>query len=220
MTECIAVFHPQTFHIGYDEITLRGRFPNPDCPYCHGATATALMTESANHLASWLAARGIGTMMWGDMLLGPDEAADATRATTVVEARLRRAGLSKKITITDWHYVWNADHRSLEALQQAGFPTIAATWEEPVNIFRFSQAAIASGSQGLLQTTWDGYFPDQREMKRELDQFAAYVIAADYAWSGRSDPPAQLGYDAREIFRRAYQGKFAWPRKNAAATVN
>jgi hexosaminidase len=220
MTECIDVFHPQMFHIGFDEITLRGRFPNPDCPFCHGATATTLMTESANRLAEWLAARGIKTMMWGDMLLGPGEAADATSAATVAEAKLRRSGLSKKITIADWHYVWNADSTSLDALQRDGFHTIAATWEEPVNIFRFSQAAIFSGADGLLQTTWDGYFPDQREIKRELEQFAAYVIAADYAWSGRRDPPAQLGYDAREIFRRAYQGKFGWPGEKNIDSVN
>ena len=217
MTECIEVFHPTTFHIGHDEITLRGRFPDPDCPYCRGATATTLMAESANRLAAWLAGQGIATMIWGDMLLGPGEAADATTAKTVALARERRAAISKTITVADWHYVWNADRRSLDALQQDGFHTIASTWEEPVNIFRFSQAAVASGADGLLQTTWDGYFPDQREIKREIDQFAAYVLAADYAWSGRKDPPAQLGYDAREIFRRAYAGKFATPRATAEA---
>jgi hypothetical protein len=209
MLECLDVFHTQTFHIGYDEITLRGRFPNPDCPFCHDANATALMDESANQLAGWLAARGIRTMMWGDMLLGPDEAADATSARDFAEARKRRAGLSKKIMIADWHYVWNADRRSLDALQNDGFHTIASTWMEPVNIFRFSQAAIASGSEGLLQTTWDGFFPDERALRNEIAQFSAYIIAADYAWSGRTDPPAQLGYEAKEIFLKAYAGKFA-----------
>jgi len=211
MTECIDVFHPKIFHIGHDEITLRGRFPNPDSPFYHGETPTRLMTESANRLADWLAARGIATMMWGDMLLAPGEAADATSAKTPGEAKERRAELSKKITIADWHYIWNADARSLKALQSDGFHTIAATWREPVNIFRFSQAAIATGSDGLLQTTWDGYFPDEREIKRSLDQFAAYVIAADYAWSGRADPPAKLGYEAGEIFLKAYAGKPAPP---------
>ena len=205
MAECIDVFHPQLFHIGHDEITLRGRFPNPDSPFYHGQTATTLTIESANRLADWLAVRGIGTMMWGDMLLGPGEAADATSAKTVADARARRAGVSKKITIADWHYIWNADTRSLNALQADGFHTVAATWMEPVNIFRFSRAAIAAGSDGLLQTTWAGYFPDERALKADTMQFAAYVIAADYAWSGRTDPPAKLGYDAREIFLKAYE---------------
>jgi hypothetical protein len=215
MTECIDVFHPQTFHIGHDEITLRGRFPSPDCPYCHAETATRLMAESANRLADWLAARGITTMIWGDMLLAPDEAADAANAKTVAEAKERRAAISQRITITDWHYIWNADDRSLKALQADGFHTIAATWREPVNIFRFSKAAVATGSDGLLQTTWDGYFPDERELKRDLDQFTAYVIAADYAWSGRVDPPAKLGYAAQEVFLKAYAGQFAPHRTNS-----
>ena len=217
MSECLDVFHPQTFHIGFDEITLRGRFPNPNCPFCRGETATTVMTESANRLAGWLAVRGVATMMWGDMLLGPAEAADATSAKSVAEAQQRRAGLSKKITIADWHYVWNADRRSLDAFQQDGFSTIAATWKNPVNIFRFSKAAVASGATGLLQTTWAGYFPDERALARETNQFAAYVLAADYAWSGRRDPPAKLAYDARKIFWQAYEGKFAWPRDDSAA---
>lgn len=204
LTECLDVFQPQTFHLGFDEITLRGRFPNPDCPFCHEATATTLMAESANQLAGWLAARGVKTMIWGDMLLAPGEAVDATNAKDGAEARARRAAMSKNITIADWHYVWNADRTSLDSLQQAGFHTIASTWEEPVNIYRFAQGAVASGADGLLQTTWAGFFPNERELQRELGQYAAYIIAADYAWSGRSDPPAQLGYDAKAVFRQAY----------------
>jgi len=209
MSECIDVFHPQTFQLGFDEITLRGRFPSPDCPYCHDASVTTLMAESANRFADWLAVRGIATMIWGDMLLGPGEAADATSAKTVAEAQARRAAISKNITIADWHYVWDSDRRSLDILQQAGFHTVAATWEEPVNIYRFSQAALASGSGGLLQTTWAGFFPDEKDMQREIDQYAAYIMAADYAWSGRSDPPARLGYEARAVFLKAYAAKSA-----------
>ncbi len=206
LTECLEVFHPQTFHLGFDEITLRGRFPNPDCPFCHDATATTLMTETANHWAGWLAARGVGTVIWGDMLLGPGEAADATSAKTPLEAAGRRTGLAKSITIADWHYVWDADRRSLDTLHHAGFHTLATTWSEPVNIYRFSQAALASGSGGLLQSTWAGFFPDERELTREVNQFAAYILAADYAWSGRAEPPAQLGYAAQAVFLQAYSG--------------
>jgi hypothetical protein len=44
-----------------------------------------------------------------------------------------------------------------------------------------------------------------------MDQFAAYVVAADYAWSGRSESPDKLGYDPKNIFLKAYAGKFARP---------
>jgi hypothetical protein len=210
MAECLDVFHPQMFHIGHDEITQRGRFPNPQCPWCGQETATSLMALSANQWADWLAARGIATMMWGDMLLAPSEAADATNAKDAAEAARRRAAISKKIIIADWHYS-NPSDRSLNTFRQAGFHTIASTWMQPEDVLRFSQAAIAAGADGLLQTTWDGFFPDESVLRREMNQFAAYVLAADYAWSGRSDPPAKLGYDAREIFLKAYAGKFARP---------
>jgi hypothetical protein len=41
------------------------------------------------------------------------------------------------------------------------------------------------------------------------------VIAADYAWSGRVDPPAKLGYAAQEVFLKAYAGQFAPHRTNS-----
>jgi hypothetical protein len=41
-----------------------------------------------------------------------------------------------------------------------------------------------------------------------MDQYAAFVLAAEYSWSGRSDPPEKLGYQARKIFLRAYAGEF------------
>ena len=216
LTECIEVFHPATVHLGHDEITMRGRFPNPECPRCHDQTVSGLMAQSANRLAEWLAGQGIATMMWGDMLLGPGEAADAMSSPSVTEAQARRAALSKSITIADWHYAWNADRRSLDALAQAGFHTIAATWSEPVNVFRFSNAAVTAAAGGLLQTTWAGFFPDDRVLRTQIAQFAAYVIAAEYAWSGRTNPPAGLGYDAQEVFRRAYAGEFNRPQKNLA----
>jgi hexosaminidase len=215
MTECIDIFHPKSFHLGYDEIAWRGRFPNTNCPLCKTETMTSLITKSANKLSDWLATRGIGTMIWGDMLLARGEADNATNAESLEEARKRRAGISKKIIIADWHY-WKGDRRSLDAFQQDGFHTIAATFSLQTNIFRFSQVAIAHGSDGLLQTTWDGFFPDESVIQKQTEQFAAYVLAADYAWSGRNESPDKLGYDPKEIFLKAYAGKFARPQPAAS----
>ncbi len=49
-----------------------------------------------------------------------------------------------------------------------------------------------------------GYFPDEHAMRSGLQQFTAFVLAAEYAWSGRKDTPAQLGYDPKEVFLKAY----------------
>ncbi len=204
LNECLPIFESKFCHIGHDEVTMRGRFPNPECPRCKDATTTALVVKHANRLSEWLSRRGIEGMIWGDMLLGPGEAKDATHAKTLADARQRRAEIDKRTIIVDWHYAASADARSLEILRQDGFRVVAASWYTPQNIFHLSQAALAGGAEGLLQTTWMGYFPDERAMKDQLQQFTAFVLAAEYAWSGRNESPSQLGYDPKEVFRKAY----------------
>ena len=204
LDECLPIFESKFCHIGHDEVTMRGRFPNPECPRCKDDTVTTLVVKHANRLSEWLRERGVGSMIWGDMLLGPGEAKDATHAKTVAEARQRRAEIDKKTIIVDWHYAASADARSLEILREARFRVVAASWYTPENIHHLSQAALATGAEGLLQTTWMGYFPDERAMKTQLEQFTAFVLAAEYAWSGRKESPSQLGYDPKEVFLQAY----------------
>ena len=205
LNECLPVFGSKYCHIGHDEVTMRGRFPNPECPRCKDSTTTELVVKHANRLNDWLHERGVEAMIWGDMLLGPGEAKDATHAKTLAEAQARRAGIATNILVVDWHYVASADARSLEILQKAGFRVIAASWYTPENIHHLADAAVATGAEGLLQTTWMGYFPDERAMKGELRQFTAFVLAAEYAWSGRKEAPAQLGYDPKAVFLKAYR---------------
>ena len=202
--ECLPIFGSKVCHIGHDEVTMRGRFPNPECPRCKNETVTALVVKHANRLSDWLSRQGVESMIWGDMLLGPGEAKDATHAKTLADAQQRRAAISKKTIIVDWHYAAGADARSIEILRKAGFRVVAASWFTPNNIWHLSQAALAANAEGLLQTTWMGYFPDERAMKDELRQFTAFILAAEYAWSGRTNAPAALGYDPEQVFQRAY----------------
>jgi hexosaminidase len=204
LNECLPMFGSKYCHMGHDEVAMRGRFPNPECPRCKDSTATELVVKHANRLNDWLKGRGVQAMIWGDMLLGPGEAKDACSAKTLADAKARRAGISTNITIVDWHYVASADDTSLRIFQKDGFRVIAASWFTPENIHHLANAAVASGTEGLLQTTWMGYFPDERAMKSELRQFTAFVLAAEYAWSGRKESPAQLGYDPKEVFLKAY----------------
>jgi hypothetical protein len=204
LNECLPIFGSKYCHLGHDEVTMRGRFPNPECPRCK-ETTTGLVLKHANRMHDWLHARGVEMMIWGDMLLGPGEAKDAANAKTLAEAQARRAGISTNIIIVDWHYVGSADDTSLRILQKDGFRVIAASWYTPENIHHLANAAVAAGSEGLLQTTWMGYFPDERAMRSELRQFTAFVLAAEYAWSGRKrEGPDQLGYDPKEVFVKAY----------------
>ncbi len=205
LAEAIEVFQPQTFHIGHDEVTLRGRFPNPDNRFHRaGESATDLVMKNLTSLHDWLGAQGIKTMVWSDMFLHPDEGADAASAPSVAEARKRRQMLPKDVTVVDWHYGSNAKYPSLELFKKDGLQTVAATWNTPQNIRNFSRAAQQNGSLGLLQTTWAGYFPDAGTLDSALSQFTAFVLAGDYAWSNRSEAPDALPYDVVAQWSAAY----------------
>jgi uncharacterized protein (DUF736 family) len=146
-------------------------------------------------------------MLWGDMLLAREEIKDgAAFAASVEQARETRAALPKDAIVCDWHYdtLGPDDFLSLKILKDAGFThVIASTWFKPMNIYGFAEAARRGGAWGLLQTTWAGYNLDEGALDRELKQFSAYVIAAEYAWSATSPPPDELPWRADEVLVRA-----------------
>lgn len=205
LREALGVFRPRVFHLGHDEVTLRGRFPNPECRRCSTSNTTDLMTAHAAELHGWLGSKGVGMMIWGDMLLAKDEGPDSAHAPNAAEARKRRKGLSRDTLVADWHYHPRKEYPSLGLLHSAGLETIACTWYEPHNISGFAREARKAGARGLLQTTWAGYFPDESVLSGpELRQFTAFILAAEYAWSGRADAPDALGYDPVRVFQQAY----------------
>lgn len=205
LAEALAVFRPAALHLGHDEVTLGGPFPHPDCPRCAGRTTTELVMDHARRFSEWLRARKVQPLFWGDMLLAKGEASDGAHAPNPQEAAARRAALPRGAVVADWHYGVGNGFPSLKLFHQAGFKTIACTWYEPRNIEGFARAAVRERSQGLLQTTWAGYFPHESVLSgKEARQFHAFVLAAEYAWSARPESPGQLPYRAAEVFRRAY----------------
>ncbi len=204
MGEALEVFQPKYFHLGHDEVTMRGRFPNPENPFYQAdKSAGDLVLENLNRLHAWLQKRGVQTMIWGDMLLAKEEGVDAANAPDSAEARRRRALVPRDVIVTDWHYGSNQEYPSLDIFKKAGLQTIAATWSTPLNIRFFTRAAVNNGARGVLQTTWAGYFPDQSTLKSEASQFAAFILAGDYAWSNRNELPSALPYDPISEWPRA-----------------
>lgn len=203
--EAIALFRPRIIHIGHDEVTMHG-FPKK--PANQAVGATKLLIDDTLHYHKYLEGRGVRTMIWGDMFLGPGEAPDACFAPTIAEAKRRRELLPKDIVIADWHYrpADPAEYKSLSIFSEAGFDTIACTWYQPKNIGNFVQAVAEERKQttaalGLMQTTWAGYSFDGQSLASNFEQYAAYVSAAQAAWTGDAEQAIKLDYQS-EFLRR------------------
>jgi hexosaminidase len=197
--EAVELFQPKYFHIGHDEFTHRGRVPFREETRKLTVEEILLLDTKRHH--EWFKARGIRVMMWGDMLLAPDEAPDAGHAANREAAARQRAELPKDILIADWHYVDTdpANYTSLKTFHDAGFQTVAAGWSRPGNIVHLAQAAYAAKSLGYLQTTWAGYSLDPGRFEKEIRQYAMYVLAAEAAWNA-DNPPDPESFPASAYF--------------------
>lgn len=215
--EALAMFQPRYFHIGHDEVTLHG-FPEKEENKKRGAET--LFFEDTLFYYRWLKERGLRMMMWGDQLLAPGEGAGATMASSKERAQWLRTKLPKDIIIADWHYDPAPPEHfiNLRILTESGFDVLACTWYTPLNILRFAKAAAdeqrswqANLSEkqkgqvlGLMQTTWAGYSFDQNSFDNSFDQYAAYVLAGEAAWTGGARELGEVPFDYRKEFARLW----------------
>ena len=231
--EALDIFKPRLFHIGHDEVKIPGnnvfgKYPARPANIKKGVTK--LFVEDVNRISDWLKVRGARPMLWGDMLLHDSEGVpikgaetlSAANAPSVAEAKSRRRQLPKDALIADWRYEAGSERNNgLSVLQSAGFETVGSAWYEPENIRGWAAEAIKNGSPGTLQTTWAGYDSNEALLDEEYRQFTAYVLAAEYAWSGTDLHPllpvhnrdvkklpaaSALPYSAASVFARAYRG--------------
>ncbi len=216
-TEAIDIFHPRLFHIGHDEVKVPsqdrafGKYPARPGNIAKGATA--LFVEDTNRIADWLRARSVRTILWSDMLLHESEGLPfpdvpimtAANAPSLAEAMHRREAMPRDAVIADWRYTPGDEQRNgLDLFRPRGQETLACPWFQPENIRGWAAQAIAHNSLGLLSTTWAGYDSNESllEWWPEYRQFTAYVLAAEYAWSGSERRP----YDVfGKPFYRGYE---------------
>lgn len=194
--EVIEELQPTTVHMGLDEFNMRGVARD-------ASFSTRLWTQHVPFLSEIARRHRVDMMVWSDIMLGPGEAIDAMNAEDGNHARQRRQVLPRGTYVADWHYADNPNpeaYRSLELWQREGFRPIASNWFRPNNIRGHTLAAARNGS-GVLQTTWAGYTTDWVNLIREPEQFAAYILAGDYAWSARQELPQNLPYDAHTLLR-------------------
>lgn len=196
--EAVDLLKPKAIHFGLDEIANRGMSKNP--------FETNEVWERTLPILAGIATRnGVTPMFWGDMGLSPSQAIDAGHGDDPASSLRRRTALPQGAWIGDWHYKNDPSPErfmfSLNLWKEHNFFPIASGWFNADNIAGFTQAAYRTGS-GYLQTTWAGYETTEENVHREMRQFAAYVLAADYAWSGRTDDPRTLDYDPVDVLAK------------------
>ena len=198
--EALEFFEPRGFHIGHDEVTMRGRFPYRSAD--SGMSVTDLVLKDTKKLNNWFRERGVQVYMWGDMFLYSDEAPDATFAPSQEAATERRARLHRDITVTDWHYapVEPDEFTSIPLWRDECFEVIGAAWHRPLNIRNLAHACINAGVKGFLQTTWAGFNFRIDDNEESWHQYWAYIMAAHYAWSGDERLPDELPFIPKEEF--------------------
>jgi len=200
--EAVTLLKPNTLHFGLDEVDMRGFPDDPEL-------VTQLWERQLPFLGGIARKHGKSMMLWGDKALAPGEAVDAAHGDSAEHAQRRRAAIPRGATITDWHYRALPEPqpllKSLQVFKNAGFRPIASAWYAPDNVRAFNLAADME-RVGTLQTTWAGYESNEENMLRNIEQFTAMVLAADYSWSGRGERIDKLPYDPVAVFRKLYFG--------------
>ena len=189
--EAFDLLHPRVMHIGFDEIGMIGFHLSRDREIDFWKRQLSFLHQYAREHRATL-------MLWGDMGLAPGEGPDACNGLTKERAALLRSTIPRGSFVADWHYLNNPDpavyKTNLRIWQQNGNRPLASPWLWPNNVRGFVQAAVEEGA-GLLQTTWADFESSEFNMLQNMEQFGAYVLALDYAWSGRQELPEALPYD-------------------------
>ena len=173
LDEAIALFRPRILHIGHDEVRNVVPFPWSDEGRRQGFGE--LFVRDTLRLYDHLKSRGVGTMMWADVLLTNEFIPEIAR-------------LPRDILMVDWQYQEAARYPSLDRLRAWGFPVLAATWYRHENVAAFARDALRAGTVGMLRTTWTGYFGNRTALLQN-QQIAGYLAAADHFWSAGGGEP-------------------------------
>lgn len=192
--ETFALLKPTTMHIGFDEIGMIG-FNLPR------EKEVDFFKTQINFLHNYAQQKNAKLMLWGDMGLAPGEGPDALNGHTKERAAMIRSYIPKESYVADWHYINNSNpdiyKTNLQIWKQNNNLPLASPWLWPNNVRGFVHAAIDENA-GVLQTTWADFESSEKNMLLNIEQFGAYILAMDYAWSGRKELPEQLPYNAIE----------------------
>ena len=145
--EVIEVSRPERYlHIGHDEVYHLGL-----CPRCRGKSHTELFVSDVMRLYEYLKSRGLGTMMWADML----------QPVTKYDTKQSIDLLPKDIVQLDFIWYFHMDDDVEDNLTAAGYEVILGNLYSS-HFPRYKERALKEGVIGGQLSTWCA--PNEREM--------------------------------------------------------
>lgn len=161
LIEIIEIFQPKYVHIGHDEVfgiqnyfKLQKKLRGKQILKAEDYLADVLK------IYEFLKSRGVGTMMWADMLLDPHVFGNDYDGASVNGYQGYAAlikSIPKDVILCDWHYSGkSSEFPTYTYLQKQGFTVWGAVWKDPKNINAFSAyvAKYAQKGEGMIATTW------------------------------------------------------------------
>ena len=151
LDEVVDVFQPRYVHIGHNEVLGLAKLPAAD--------ARQLFLSDIMKIYGHLKSKGVGTMMWADMLIrsqncpGQDNCRGSVAGIYAV-----LDSLPKDIVLVDAHYRQRTlDYPSMDYLLSKGFPVLGCVSSDTLTVKNFSKYAAGrdGNMMGMVLALWE-----------------------------------------------------------------
>ena len=173
LDEILAVFRPKRYvHMGHDEVYRIGV-----CPACQDKDPASLFADDVNRYQAYLAARGLGMMIWADML----HAVTAYKTPPAIDK------ISRDIVLLDFIWYFHLDKDIEDRLLDHGFKVIIGNLYSS-HYPRYAERAVKPGMIGAQVSTWvrvDAYTLGMEGKFYDLLYSAGMMWSRDYLQDAR-----------------------------------
>ena len=169
--EIIEIMNPTNLHIGHDEVWgwkrkdyERGRLSADE-----KMLPADIFVKDVHRIHDYLKRRGIGTWMWGDMLVSSEEFPYISAHGSLHRGiemhgygKILRKSIPRDIVICDWQYRNTGENfPTMKVFLEDGFSVLGATFKDMAVTERFARYAAMHKASGMIATTW--YYAQRKD---------------------------------------------------------
>lgn len=155
-SEIIQTYKPSALMISHDEMSGLNLYARKS-----SRTTAEIFAADVNRIHDWLAARGVKTAMWGDMLLDfqvwDTKLGNANSQNPPFNSGATHHAIDKivkEVMILDWHYGNHPEYRSIEYFRSRGFTVFGCPWYDPNAATSLAKSVKAFKGSGVIGTDW------------------------------------------------------------------